>query len=285
MSLKNPILIIGMARSGTTLVSHILGSLPNVHVEVEPHALWKSGNFRYLSDEEYDITKTITNNIKNKFIKESGDKVIIEKSPINSLRPNLVHAVFPEAKIVYVERDPIRCIYSNYNRSLKRDSFKLSITLKKYFFYTGSKDLDGAISDRTLLNQISLSDAPQLIKYSLKMFYLRQFKTLPFGPKLKDFINIVNEKGLLGYHVEVYKRSMKYKKKFIELYGDNLEVFKMENIMSDPEEVKRLVEFTGLPYTEKWLSEIRGSFDKERVTKSIQKRDIDRKIEELILAS
>ena len=203
-----------MARSGTTLVSHILGSLDNIHTEVEPHALWKSGNFKYLNDEEYDITSAIVNNIRRKFLKDVGNKVMIEKSPINSLRPKLVHAVFPEAKIVYIERDPVRCIYSNYSRSVKKDSFKLSITLKKYFLYTGSDDLEGAISDRKLLEQISLNDLPDLVLYTLKMFYLRQFKVLPFGPKLKNFIQIVKEKGLLGYHVEVYKRTLEYKKQF-----------------------------------------------------------------------
>ena len=136
-----PILIVGMARSGTTLVSHILGSLPGVHIEVEPHALWKSGNYKYFNDEEYDITPSIINYIRKKFAENLGDKILIEKSPINALRPDLVHAVFPEAKIVYIERDPVRCIYSNYSRSVKKDSFRLSITLKKYFLYTGSKDL------------------------------------------------------------------------------------------------------------------------------------------------
>src|SRR4026208_2464215 len=114
---KTPVLIIDMARSGTTLVSHILGSLPGVHIEVEPHALWKSGNFKYLDDEEYDATDEIAAKIRKKFTKDLAGKTLIEKSPINCLRPYLVHKVFPEAKIVYIERDPVRCIYSNYNRS------------------------------------------------------------------------------------------------------------------------------------------------------------------------
>lgn len=281
----SPIIIIGMARSGTTLVSHILGSLDNIHTEVEPHALWKSGNFKYLNDEEYDITSAIVNNIRRKFLKDVGNKVMIEKSPINSLRPKLVHAVFPEAKIVYIERDPVRCIYSNYSRSVKKDSFKLSITLKKYFLYTGSDDLEGAISDRKLLEQISLNDLPDLVLYTLKMFYLRQFKVLPFGPKLKNFIQIVKEKGLLGYHVEVYKRTLEYKKQFLDLYGNNLQTFKMETIMSDPNEIKRLVEFAELSYADEWLDSIRSSFDEERVTQAVQKRSIDKEIENLILAS
>jgi hypothetical protein len=92
-----------------------------------------SNNFKYLNDEEYDITEKIVKNIREKLTNNLNGQRLVEKSPINSLRPYLVHAVFPDAKIVYLEREPVRCIYSNYIRSLKKDSFKLSIILKKYF--------------------------------------------------------------------------------------------------------------------------------------------------------
>ena len=278
----SPVIIVGMARSGTTLVSHILGSLPNVHTEVEPHALWKAGNFKYFNDEEYEITPEITGYIRKKLTKKLSGKILAEKSPINCLRPDLVHAVFP-AKIVYIERDPIRCIYSNYSRSIKKDSFKLSIAFKKYFFYTGSKDLSGAISDRNIFQQVSVKDIPYILMYAAKMIYLRQFYTLPFGPKLKNFMQIVNDKGLLGYHVEVYRRSMKYKQRYIELFGNNLEVFNMENIMISSQEIKRMVDFTEVPYSGNWLEQIRNSFDKERVNSSLRKRSIDKQIEDMLI--
>ena len=87
----SPIVIVGMARSGTALVSHVLGSLPNVHTEIEPHALWKSNNFKYLNDEEYDITEKIVKNIREKLTNNLNGQRLVEKSPINSLRPYLVH--------------------------------------------------------------------------------------------------------------------------------------------------------------------------------------------------
>src|ERR1043166_4169831 len=98
-----PIIIVGMARSGTTLVSHVIGSLPRTKIEVEPHALWRSGNFKYLNDEQYTINEKITGNIRSKLMRNLEGRILVEKSPINSLRPYLVNAVFPEARIVYVE--------------------------------------------------------------------------------------------------------------------------------------------------------------------------------------
>ena len=272
-----------MARSGTTLVSHILGSLPGVHIEVEPHALWKSGNFKYLSDEEYDADDQVAAQIRKKFLLNLGAKRLVEKSPINSLRPYLVHKVFPEAQIIYIERNPVRCIYSNYSRSLKKDSFKLSIILKKYFLYTGSKDLQGAISERGLLKQISINDLPRFVRYTARMLYLRQVaKALPFGPKIRNFAQVVQQKGLLYYHVAVFKAAQKYKAIYENLYGENMQVFRMEDIMTDQNEIKRMLDFAGLSYTDKWLSDIQASFDNERVKESSAPKKIDAEINDLL---
>ncbi|MBS1729887.1 MAG: sulfotransferase [Bacteroidetes bacterium] len=277
-----PILIIGMARSGTTLISHILGSLPGVHMEVEPHALWKSGNFKYFNDEEFDASPKIIENIRTKLFKRAGEKILIEKSPNNSLHPALVHAAFPEARIVFIQRDPVLCIHSNYKRSLTQDSFKLSIILKKYFVYTGSKDLDGAISNFKLYNQLSTGDWPDFMRYTLHMFSLRKKNLLPFGPKLKDFETIVKEKGLLAYHCEVFKKSEEYKAAYQTAYQNQIAFFSLENIMNDMDEIKRLVNFTQIPVQDSWFTSIRGTFDAERVKQSQEKSDIEQQIIKLL---
>lgn len=277
-----PIIILGMARSGTTLVSHILGSLPGVHIEVEPHALWKTGNFKYYNDEEFDLNEKITSRIRSKLIERAGNKTLIEKSPNNTLRPDLVHAVFPEAKIVYIQRDPVRCIHSNYKRTLTQDSFKLSIILKKYFVYTGSKDLDGAISNFKLYHQISASDWPDFLRYTIHMFSLRKKNVLPFGPKLKNFDKLVRDLGLLAYHVQVYKKTQVYKSQFEKYYGENLQIFNMEDIMKEKKEIKRMIDFTGIQPAEKWIDEIIQTFDKDRVALSNKNSSLEQDIQNLL---
>lgn len=277
-----PIIILGMARSGTTLVSHILGSLPGVHIEVEPHALWKTGNFKYYNDEEFDLNEKLTSRIRSKLLERAGDKTLIEKSPNNTLRPDLVHAVFPEAKIVYIQRDPVRCIHSNYKRTLTQDSFKLSIILKKYFVYTGSKDLDGAISNFKLYHQISAGDWPDFLRYTIHMFSLRKKNLLPFGPKLKNFDNLVRDMGLLAYHVQVYKKTQVYKSQFEKYYGENLQIFNMEDIMKGKKEIKRMVDFTGIRPAGKWIDDIIQTFDKDRVVLSNKNSSLEQDIQNLL---
>jgi hypothetical protein len=278
------ILVVGMARSGTTLISHVLGSMPGVHAEIEPHALWKSGNFHYDTDEEYDITPEIVGHIRESLLGAvpPGAKFMMEKSPNNSLKPNLVHAVFPEAKLVYIERDAPGCIYSNYTRSVQKDSFKLSIILKKYFWYTGSKDLPGAISNRKLFQQIRLSDLPQFFRYTTKMFGLRRRDLLPFGPKIKNFVEVLKEKGLLGYHVEVYRKSMQHRDTFRELYKDRYAHFTMGDIMNDASSIERLFDFCGFDYTPEHVASIRATFDKDRVKGAKKQNDTVEEIKRLL---
>ena len=43
--MADPIVIIGMSRSGTTFVGRLLESRPGVHLETEPHMVWKAGSF------------------------------------------------------------------------------------------------------------------------------------------------------------------------------------------------------------------------------------------------
>lgn len=279
------ILVVGMARSGTTLVSHILGSLPGVHIEVEPHALWKSGNFHHFNDEDYDINFRSVNHIRSKILNAAKGKHVVEKSPINCLRPDLVYAVFPNAKIVYIERDPVRCINSNYVRSLKKDSFRFSIILKKYFVYTGTEDLEGAISDRKLFQQIRFPDIFYFLAYSCYMLWLRQVKNLlPFGPKIKNFASITKDKGLLVFHTQVYKKSIIYKERYKGLFGDRMEVFNLEKIMHNPEETERLIAFTGLPCPEGIIQRILATMDSERVEAAVKKSRIDDEIMKLLAA-
>ena len=276
--MKNtPILIIGMARSGTTFVSNMLGSHEETCVVSEPHLLWRTGNLCSLNDQEFKINSFNTNIIRKKILdKTQYIKRLVEKSPINSLRAELVHSVFPDAKIVYLERDPVRVIFSNYKRSLKKDSFKLSIILKKYFYKTGSEDLPYSLSSFNLISQLSLRDIPCFLLYIVKMFFLRDIlNLLPFGPKIKDFKNIVKYEGLLSYHAKVYKETKLNKKKFEALYKDNFYCFQIEDLMTNREVEMNLFKSVDLEYDDIYINEVMRNINQKRVEKAIEPNKMD----------
>ena len=113
------IIIVGMPRSGTTLVANILGQSKLVKVLIEPHILWRTDNFNYFNDDEYNISLKIINRIRSRFYEYANGKILVEKSPINCVRAKLVYKTFPNAKN-FLERNKIDCINSNYIRSCKK---------------------------------------------------------------------------------------------------------------------------------------------------------------------
>ena len=104
---------------------------------------------------------------------------------------------------------------------------------------------------------------------------------LPFR-QLKNFVEIVKEEGILGYHVSVYKKAQYYKNIYKLLFGENMQVFKMEEIMTSESELKRMVDFINISYSKEWSDKIRQTFDNERVNEAFKTRDIDKQIEKLL---
>jgi hypothetical protein len=108
--LKKPILIIGAARSGTTLLNRILRAHPEISCLAEPSFVWRRGRAR-LRHEMYPAsaaTPKVVAQIRERFravALAKGGARILEKTPANSLRLGFVLTVFPDARIVHIVRD------------------------------------------------------------------------------------------------------------------------------------------------------------------------------------
>ena len=114
------------------------------------------------------------------------------------------------------------------------------------------------------------------------MFSLRRKNLLPFGPKLKNFEQIVKDKGLLAYHAEVYKKTENYKTILQKLYGERMEVYNMETIMTEKCEIKKMIDFTTLTITEDRLDNIFKTFDLDRVKLAKKNNSLDKTIQEYL---
>lgn len=124
-----PIFIVGMPRSGTSLVEQILSSHPRVH---------SAGELKHFMTL---IQKPITNHQKTTYYPENiqqfspkiGQSIttnylaylqtlfpnatrITDKMPHNFIAIGLIHALFPNAKIIHVERNPIDTCLSCYTK-------------------------------------------------------------------------------------------------------------------------------------------------------------------------
>lgn len=128
IKLKNSrkiIFILGMPRSGTSLVEQIISSHHNVYGGGELVFLKKSIENNVLNNIENKSQKDFKNlenlfhqisddyNQKISFI-DNSNKVFTDKSPLNFKYIGFIRSIFPNSKIINCERDSMDICWSNY---------------------------------------------------------------------------------------------------------------------------------------------------------------------------
>ena len=108
--LDRPIFVVGAARSGTTMLAHILRRHSRLAFLDEPNHIWRYGNEGRDHDvlTPDDLSENIARHIRQsfaRFVYEQGKERLLDKTPHNSLRMEFVAAVFPNGKFVHMIRD------------------------------------------------------------------------------------------------------------------------------------------------------------------------------------
>ena len=114
-----PIFIVGMPRSGTTLVEQIVSSHSQVTGAGElPFAAQFGAAIAHGFSEATDESLL---NFRTKYLKQlenfsNGNLIVTDKMPQNFHYLGLLAAVLPEAKIVHVKRNPAAVCWANYKQ-------------------------------------------------------------------------------------------------------------------------------------------------------------------------
>jgi tetratricopeptide (TPR) repeat protein len=105
-----PIIICGMPRSGTTLLEQIISSHPNVK------SIGEAGLASTLLDDYptdvSELTLSQAKTLQKTVIDQIGsglepNNYVIDKSPFNFFYIGLIHLLFPKAKLLHCQRDPM----------------------------------------------------------------------------------------------------------------------------------------------------------------------------------
>lgn len=140
-----PIFIVGMPRSGTTLVEQILASHSQVHGAGEleyfeygmrPFASKVTVNSEKIESFSLEDMKSIRQFYLDHAFDLGVEKpVITDKMPANFRWIGFIKAAFPEARIIHLNRNPMAIGWSLYKRNFQSDGSKFAYGLKDLAHY------------------------------------------------------------------------------------------------------------------------------------------------------
>jgi len=116
---NRPVFVVGMPRSGTTLVEHVVASHPDAFGAGELN-FW--GN-AYRAHETTILAGTLSDGVRRDLAKDYLQHLtefnvsalrVVDKMPGNFAHLGLIHSVFPNARIIHTQRNPIDTCLSIY---------------------------------------------------------------------------------------------------------------------------------------------------------------------------
>ena len=133
-----PIFIVGMPRSGTTLVEQVISSHPLVTGAGELPFVAQLGGSLAVGQSPAD-SKTLAT-FREEYLsalkqRSEGNAIVTDKMPHNFRFLGLIATALPEAKIIHVKRDPAAVCWANYTRYFVNDSLGYCYSLDDILHY------------------------------------------------------------------------------------------------------------------------------------------------------
>ena len=133
-----PIFILGLPRSGTTLVEQIISASSEVTGAGELPYLTMFGS--EIATGSTSITPNILLALRQKYLDKlrevsEGNLKVTDKMPHNFLYIGVLSAAFPEAKIIHVKRDPAAVCWANFRSSFAHRDLGYSTTIEDLKVY------------------------------------------------------------------------------------------------------------------------------------------------------
>jgi tetratricopeptide (TPR) repeat protein len=130
----SPIFLVGFPRSGTTLLDTLLMNMPELHVLEElpvmsqvDVALGDEARLATLDADEANRLRQLYFETLAGIAPPASGKTIVDKHPLRMARMPIVHRLFPDARIIFVERHPcdavLSCFMANFQLNPAMRSF------------------------------------------------------------------------------------------------------------------------------------------------------------------
>ena len=135
-----PVFVVGMMRSGTSLVEQIIAAHPDAHGAGEL-PFWNDAARRH---EAIMRNQVPGEQVRRKLASAYSSMLdllsaqalrVVDKSNYNTDHLGLIHAVFPQARMIYVRRDPIdTCLSCYFNQFSSAHNFALDLADLAHYY-------------------------------------------------------------------------------------------------------------------------------------------------------
>ena len=197
-----PIFVLGMPRTGTTLVERILGchsdvhaagELPDFAVEMMRFVRAQAAGQQMTRDDlvelsaEIDYARLGRAYVDNARPAVATARHFVDKLPLNYLYVGLIHTALPNAKIVHVQRDPMDTCYAVF-KTLFVDAYPFSYDLEELaHYYVAYHELMAHWHDALpgVIHAVSYEDLVTDIDTATRR--LLEYCNLEWQPEVLDF--------------------------------------------------------------------------------------------------
>ncbi|MGA2343930.1 MAG: sulfotransferase, partial [Steroidobacteraceae bacterium] len=114
-----PVFVVGMPRSGSSLVEQIVASHPDVHGAGEQtrlRALFETAALLPDSAESHDDERIAQSALESLRRLSPGALRVVDKDLGNFLHLGVIHRIFPRARIIHCRRNPLDTCFSAYTK-------------------------------------------------------------------------------------------------------------------------------------------------------------------------
>jgi tetratricopeptide (TPR) repeat protein len=230
---ERPVLVLGMPRSGTSLVEQIIASHPAAagagELNVWSTVVRKHETVLRQQLLEAPLRKRVAEDYLQVLAGYSGSaQRVVDKAPANADYVGLIHSVFPKARIIYLQRDPIDTCLSCYLQQLQPAlNFTMDLTDLAHYYRQHRRLMDHW---RSVLPPHALLEVPYAELVADQEKWTRrivEFLGLPWDPQTLEFHQnnrAVTTASAWQVRQKIYKTSVQRWRHYKKFIGPLLEL-------------------------------------------------------------
>lgn len=261
------VFIVGSPRSGTTLLGDILDLHPLIGRWYEPHFVFD----RYFQDapndcrtaaDATDKVKTYVSRAFNTFRRKCNCQIVVDKTPVNSLRIPFLRQIFPQARFIHMLRDGRDTTLSIHREWRKRENileshknFLQGIRVLKEFL-----DEHPSWEYKIAAFCFEIGSPTNILKGRTHMFYrLRRWNGyIGWGPQFAGWQSVINQVSTLEFNAMQWAKCVEAViANSTTLPHDEFLEIRYERLLAQPEEtLKQIFDFLRIVYPKDFASRL-----------------------------